>query len=133
MDRRNFLKDSAMAIAAGSAMLIPGVDAAAKAKEKKEEPAFSPYPSARKGSGIARDFQYRDDGTFKVIPTRAKEVYDVSGAGDTVIAASTLALCVKDDPVQAAEIANYAAGVVVGKLGTAACSVEELKRSLLHH
>ena len=76
---------------------------------------------------------FLDDGTFKVIPTRAKEVYDVSGAGDTVIAASTLALCVKDDPVQAAEIANYAAGVVVGKLGTAACSVEELKRSLLHH
>ena len=72
------------------------------------------------------------DGSCDLIPTRAKEVFDVSGAGDTVIAASTLALCVKDDPVLAAEIANYAAGVVVGKLGTAACSAEELKNSLKH-
>jgi len=70
------------------------------------------------------------DGTCDVIPTRAKEVFDVSGAGDTVIAASTLALCVKDDPVLAAEIANYAAGVVVGKLGTATVSADELKHSL---
>lgn len=70
------------------------------------------------------------DGSCKLIPTRAKEVFDVSGAGDTVIAASTLALCVKDDPVQAAEIANYAAGVVVGKLGTATVSADELKHSL---
>ena len=54
----------------------------------------------------------------------------VTGAGDTVIAASTLAVCVKDDPVQAAEIANYAAGIVVGKLGTATVSAEELKHSL---
>lgn len=75
---------------------------------------------------------FLDDGSCKVIPTRAKEVFDVSGAGDTVIAASTLALCVQDDPVQAAEIANYAAGVVVGKLGTATVSAEELKNSLKH-
>lgn len=73
---------------------------------------------------------FADDGSCKVIPTRAKEVFDVSGAGDTVIAAATLALCVKDDPVQAAEIANYAAGVVVGKLGTATVSADELKNSL---
>ena len=63
---------------------------------------------------------FRSNEVCKVIPTRAKEVFDVSGAGDTVIAASTLALCVEDDPVTAAEIANYAAGIVVGKLGTAA-------------
>ena len=75
---------------------------------------------------------FLDDGSCKLIPTRAKEVFDVSGAGDTVIAASTLALCVQDDPVQAAEIANYAAGVVVGKLGTATVSAEELKNSLKH-
>ena len=75
---------------------------------------------------------FQEDNTCKVIPTRAKEVFDVSGAGDTVIAASTLALCVKDDPVQAAEIANYAAGVVVAKLGTATVSADELKKSLLH-
>ena len=52
--------------------------------------------------------------------------FDVSGAGDTVIAASTLTLSVLADPVSAAEIANYAAGVVVGKLGTATVSAEEL-------
>ena len=73
---------------------------------------------------------FMDNGRCKVIPTRAKEVFDVSGAGDTVIAAATLALCVKDDPVQAAEIANYAAGVVVGKLGTAAVTADELKNAL---
>ncbi len=69
---------------------------------------------------------FLEDGGCKVIPTRAREVFDVSGAGDTVIAASTLALCVKDDPVSSAEIANYAAGIVVGKLGTATVTVEEL-------
>ena len=73
---------------------------------------------------------FLDNGRCKVIPTRAKEVFDVSGAGDTVIAAAALALCVKDDPVQAAEIANYAAGVVVGKLGTAAVTADELKQAL---
>ena len=73
---------------------------------------------------------FMDNGRCKVIPTRAKEVFDVSGAGDTVIAAAALALCVKDDPVQAAEIANYAAGVVVGKLGTAAVTADELKQAL---
>lgn len=65
----------------------------------------------------------------RLIPTRAKEVFDVSGAGDAVIAAATLALCVEDDPVLAAEIANYAAGIVVGKLGTAAVGLDELKHS----
>ena len=74
---------------------------------------------------------FANDGSCKLIPTRAKEVFDVSGAGDTVIAASTLALCVKDDPVQAAEIANYAAGVVVGKLGTATVTADELKNALI--
>lgn len=69
---------------------------------------------------------FTEDGGCKVIPTRAREVFDVSGAGDTVIAASTLALSVKDDPVSSAELANYAAGIVVGKLGTATVTVDEL-------
>ena len=56
----------------------------------------------------------------------AREVYDVSGAGDTVIATCVLALASGADHVEAAEIANYAAGVVVGKLGTATCTQEEL-------
>ena len=64
------------------------------------------------------------------VHTRAKEVFDVSGAGDTVIATCMLALASGATPVEAAELANYAAGVVVGKLGTVTCSPEELLGSM---
>ncbi len=64
------------------------------------------------------------------IPTRALEVYDVSGAGDTVIAVDVLALAAGADPIEAAELANYAAGVVVAKLGTATCTPAELLRHM---
>jgi D-beta-D-heptose 7-phosphate kinase/D-beta-D-heptose 1-phosphate adenosyltransferase len=60
------------------------------------------------------------------IPTVAQEVFDVAGAGDTVIAAFTLALASGADMEQAARIANYAAGIVVGKLGVAVASPSEL-------
>jgi len=60
-------------------------------------------------------------------PTRAQEVFDVSGAGDTAIAAFTLALAAGATGIEAAEIANHAAGVVVGKLGTATLTVAELR------
>ena len=65
------------------------------------------------------------------IPTRAKEVYDVTGAGDTVISTMTLALAAKADLVSAAEIANFAAGIVVGKLGTATTDQAELKKTII--
>jgi rfaE bifunctional protein kinase chain/domain len=60
------------------------------------------------------------------IPTSAREVFDVTGAGDTVIAAAALALAVGAGLPQAAELANRAAGIVVGKLGTAVVEPEEL-------
>ena len=60
-------------------------------------------------------------------PTRAQEVFDVSGAGDTAIAAFTLALAAGASGIEAAEIANHAAGVVVAKLGTATLNVQELR------
>ncbi len=63
------------------------------------------------------------------IPTKARQVFDVSGAGDTAIALFTLALCCDASPVEAAEIANHASAVVVGKLGTATASPEELRES----
>ncbi|MCS7049910.1 MAG: D-glycero-beta-D-manno-heptose-7-phosphate kinase [Verrucomicrobiae bacterium] len=63
------------------------------------------------------------------IPTVAREVFDVSGAGDTVVATLTLALAANANAVEAAEISNHAAGVVVGKLGTATCSPDELLAS----
>ena len=64
------------------------------------------------------------------VPTRAREVFDVSGAGDTVIAACVTALAAGADFLESAELANVAAGVVVGKLGTASCSPEELLNHL---
>ena len=66
------------------------------------------------------------------IPTAARQVYDVSGAGDTVIAALTLALTSKTTLEQAAHFANAAAGVVVGKLGTATVTPEELVAYVNH-
>ncbi|MBI4975008.1 MAG: D-glycero-beta-D-manno-heptose-7-phosphate kinase [Candidatus Omnitrophica bacterium] len=63
---------------------------------------------------------------MKQIPTVAREVYDVSGAGDTVIATFTLSLSSGADPIQAAHISNCAAGIVVGKVGIAVVTPEEL-------
>ncbi|MFW6160703.1 MAG: D-glycero-beta-D-manno-heptose-7-phosphate kinase [Acidobacteriota bacterium] len=64
------------------------------------------------------------------IPTQAKEVYDVTGAGDTVIAAASLALLAGANIREAAFLANAAAGVVVAKIGTAAASTEELLEAI---
>ena len=63
------------------------------------------------------------------IPTKARQVFDVSGAGDTAIALFTLALCCDASPAEAADIANHASAVVVGKLGTATVTPEELSAS----
>ena len=63
------------------------------------------------------------------ILTVAREVFDVSGAGDTVIASFTLAIAAGASPVEAAIFSNHAAGVVVGKVGTATVSSEELLAS----
>jgi len=64
------------------------------------------------------------------IPTRAKEVYDVTGAGDTVISVFTLALASGSKLGEAAEISNFAAGIVVGKLGTATTTQQELSAAI---
>lgn len=60
------------------------------------------------------------------IPTVAQEVFDVSGAGDTVIATFTLAIAAGASPLEAAILSNHAAGIVVGKVGTATTCAEEL-------
>ena len=60
-------------------------------------------------------------------PTRARAVFDVSGAGDTAIALFTLGLCAGGTPIEAAEIANHASGIAVGKLGTAIVTLAELR------
>jgi len=63
------------------------------------------------------------------IPTVAQEVFDVSGAGDTVIATFTLAITGGASPIEAAIVSNHAAGIVVGKVGTATAVPEELLKS----
>jgi rfaE bifunctional protein kinase chain/domain len=63
------------------------------------------------------------------IPTIAQEVFDVSGAGDTAIATFTLAIAAGASPIEAAILSNHAAGIVVGKVGTATTSAAELLAS----
>jgi len=64
------------------------------------------------------------------VPTAAREVFDVTGAGDTVIATLALALTAAARLDEAARLANFAAGVVVGKVGTATASPEEVLAAL---
>ena len=69
-------------------------------------------------------------GSWTHIPTVAQEVYDVSGAGDTVIGCFTLARACGASALEAAQLSNVAAGVVVGKVGIAVCSPQELTAHL---
>ena len=64
------------------------------------------------------------------IPTVAKQVYDVTGAGDTVIGTLALSIAAGAGLVDACRLANYAAGVVVGMVGTAAVGREALAEAL---
>jgi rfaE bifunctional protein kinase chain/domain len=70
---------------------------------------------------------FQEKGEITHIPAVAKEVYDVTGAGDTVISVLTLAMSVGATPKQAAFLSNYAAGVVVGEVGTATLKASELE------
>ena len=66
------------------------------------------------------------DGEPVYVETAAREVYDVTGAGDTVIAALAGALATGATMLEAAALANHAAGIVVGKVGTATATADEL-------
>jgi len=68
------------------------------------------------------------DDQFRSHPTVSREVFDVTGAGDTVIAALGYALAANQDIDSAIELANLAAGIVVGKIGSATTSFEEIIR-----
>jgi D-beta-D-heptose 7-phosphate kinase/D-beta-D-heptose 1-phosphate adenosyltransferase len=72
----------------------------------------------------------RADGDIVSVPTKAKEVFDVSGAGDTVIATAALCMGQGYSLPEAMNVANTAAGIVVGKLGTATVSYEELRATM---
>jgi len=70
------------------------------------------------------------DGSVERIPTRAREVYDVAGAGDTVVATFAAALAAGSSHLAAAQLANFAASVVVAKVGTATATPEEIARAV---
>ena len=72
-------------------------------------------------------------GRITHIPTVTQEVFDVSGAGDTVIATFTTALCAGAKMIEAAHISNFAGGIVVGKVGVATTSQAELKARIKDH
>ncbi len=106
-----------------------------------EPEPHQPFPAAEVCARIYEQYQPKhlvitlsEDGMLlshngkagRVIPTMAREVFDVSGAGDTSIAALTLALAAGSVLEEAAQFANAAAGVVVAKLGTATVSPEEI-------
>jgi D-beta-D-heptose 7-phosphate kinase/D-beta-D-heptose 1-phosphate adenosyltransferase len=73
---------------------------------------------------------FEKDKKITSIPTFAKEVYDIVGAGDTSAATLTLALASGASFEEAAVIANHAAGITVGKIGTSTVSIEELRKSI---
>ncbi len=74
---------------------------------------------------------FEQDESFLHSPARSREVYDVSGAGDTVIAVMAMSMATGLQSKDALSIANSAAGVVVSKLGTATTSMEELRRAMV--
>ena len=73
---------------------------------------------------------FEENGAITHIPTVAKEVYDVTGAGDTVIGTFALAVAAGASAQEAAALANGAAGIAVGKVGTATVTREELLKAV---
>ena len=100
------------------------LNAAVTAVQKKFEPAIMLVTLSEHGMLLCPH-----DAKPTVIPTVAQEIYDVSGAGDTVIASFTLAISAGASPAEAAMFSNHAAGVVVGKMGTAVVTPRELSGS----
>jgi D-beta-D-heptose 7-phosphate kinase/D-beta-D-heptose 1-phosphate adenosyltransferase len=73
---------------------------------------------------------FEADRTLTHFPTRAREVYDVTGAGDTVVSAFTCAVASEANYKEATLISNHAAGLVVGEVGTAQVTKKELMDDL---
>jgi rfaE bifunctional protein kinase chain/domain len=81
----------------------------------------------RGGEGMSL---FERGGRYTHLPTVAREVFDVTGAGDTVVGVVALALAAGADYPSACHLSNHAAGIVVGEVGTAACDVARLVASL---
>lgn len=93
-----------------------------KAQNLRKELALKALLLTRSEEGMTL---FTDAGALTV-PAQAREVFDVSGAGDTVIAVTAAMLAAGLSEEEAVRIANRAGGIVVGKLGTASVSFEEL-------
>lgn len=103
-------------------------DLAQRARALREELGLDALLLTRSDAGMSL---YDAQGVTNE-PALAREVYDVSGAGDTVIATMAVMLAAGASMVDAMRLANRAAGIVVGKLGTAVCSLEELAADVRH-
>ncbi|MGE3307711.1 MAG: D-glycero-beta-D-manno-heptose 1-phosphate adenylyltransferase [Rhizobiaceae bacterium] len=102
-------------------------DAGAATREAQRIGGFANVVTTRSEKGmVALD----DAGVLHSFPAKAKEVFDVTGAGDTVNAVLALMLGAGASLAQAAYVANEAAGIVVSKLGTSVTSTDELKQAL---
>ena len=73
---------------------------------------------------------FEKDGNVTHIPAIAKEVYSIIGAGDTDVATIALALSSGADLKEASTLANIAAGIKVGKIGTSSVSINEIKKEI---
>jgi len=114
----------------GTTLITPNLKEAKEMTEKEEDlikELDSPILITKGEKGMSL---YEKDGNITNIPTKAKEVYDVSGAGDTVVATLALALSSNATLKQAAILANHAAGITVGKVGTSTVTIEEIKKNI---
>lgn len=112
------------AAAATGAAAIFDDQAAAEAAQRIRRQTDIPHLLITRG---AQGMTYAPaDGAAIHLPAHAREVFDVSGAGDTVLATLGLALAIGMEPIEAVRLANSAAGIVVGKAGTATASPDEL-------
>ncbi len=102
-----------------------GIELAAKKIIKKTKCRYLLITEGEKGMSL-----FDENGLILKQESQAKEVYDVTGAGDTVIAVLTAAISSGFDIKDAVALSNAAAGIVVGKMGTATVSLEELKKVL---
>jgi len=122
------IKPNARELAAASGLPTgTAAEVEAAARRVMERSGARAVLATRSGEGM---MLVERDGGVHSVATRAREVFDVSGAGDTVIAALALAHASGRSLVQAMHIANAAAGVVVGKLGTATASLAEVLEEL---
>ena len=76
---------------------------------------------------------FENPDTMRLIPTVARKVFDVTGAGDTVMATIGLSLAAGNDLFASCLLANHAAGLVVGEIGTAVVSIEEIAAAMAQH